>query len=965
LPATVINPHDGDDLSAASITVNVTDKIVAWEGSHETGATTNGAVRHASDQIDDAALPELATPSSGAQTTGAGVHARLDMFAVVISGIMGTAGSGYAAKYANLGPLTYGSIAAVNTALTTGASSAAGASTLVRRASDGSANFSGTVGVVALSGTGNWATTGSLTAVGVTNSGVYVAGSGARQITTTDGHLDATQLSGAVPAGSMPALTGDVTTAVGTVATTVSSVGGKTAAQVGTVVTSILAASSTGVGNHGANAKFDASGGMTFDAVVTAPSFAGALTGNASSATTAGSASALSAINPVPMGGTGVGTIPVGSVVIGAGTSPFTSIAPGSLNNVLISNGTLWGSGPVVLNDYSVATTKIADGAILPEGGTQRVWVNAIKKWSSVGVALHWDGGFADLSTYIAALGTSQRAYVLIELNDTAALHLNPGSPVTGALADVNIPVKDPNTTALGLVVIYFGQTVIASTDIVPWRGPGESSSSSSGGGNEVIGHNHAIAPEIRITSGGIDEGFPTPTVTPSMSIRIFPLHYRSTAGVASSISVATTQGGFAAPASGFRMYGVYFDPSIPGFANTAPSDDPSAPAKPTFSGNQRSICYVHLRSASTIIKASDDGTNGWIEDARTFLAGASPSTLPIGVSDGGTGNSTYASSGLLMAGVGSTTAPFTEVAATTSVTQGLNIAPTTTPATSDSAQTVLGGGTIATGASSLTNAIGLDVITATKTGTGVLTRHSPLRSTAGAIGTDNYAGIFLGGVAITGVTAFPAAPQTNETCYRRDLGAWFRWDATAWRQMGDAYFTNATRPAAPPNGFRYRDLTDNFTYRYTGSTYVKQSTAVRLADYILASDTWSATALSAGGFIAVGSTINFTVEDAGSQVALHFAIAMVYQNTSATQGHTALRLNVDGVLGTVIADNFLAASNYAALNGGTVVLSGLSAGSHSVYVELRTAVNINLFMLAASAPANYGFRGTVIEHKP
>jgi hypothetical protein len=42
-----------------------------------------------------------------------------------------------------------------------------------------------------------------------------------------------------------------------------------------------------------------------------------------------------------------------------------------------------------------------------------------------------------------------------------------------------------------------------------------------------------------------------------------------------------------------------------------------------------------------------------------------------------------------------------------------------------------------------------------------------------------------------------------------------------------------------------------------------------------------------------------------------------------------------------------------------------LSAGSHSVYVELRTAVNINLFMLAASAPANYGFRGTVIEHKP
>lgn len=48
-------------------------------------------------------------------------------------------------------------------------------------------------------------------------------------------------------------------------------------------------------------------------------------------------------------GGTGVTTIPTGAVMIGAGTGPITTIAPGAINNVLISTATGWASAPVVL----------------------------------------------------------------------------------------------------------------------------------------------------------------------------------------------------------------------------------------------------------------------------------------------------------------------------------------------------------------------------------------------------------------------------------------------------------------------------------------------------------------------------------------------------------------------------------------------------------------------------------------
>jgi hypothetical protein len=48
---------------------------------------------------------------------------------------------------------------------------------------------------------------------------------------------------------------------------------------------------------------------------------------------------------PVFSGGTGLSTISANSVVLGNGTNPVQTVAPGTANNILVSNGTQWVSG--------------------------------------------------------------------------------------------------------------------------------------------------------------------------------------------------------------------------------------------------------------------------------------------------------------------------------------------------------------------------------------------------------------------------------------------------------------------------------------------------------------------------------------------------------------------------------------------------------------------------------------------
>jgi hypothetical protein len=81
------------------------------------------------------------------------------------------------------------------------------------------------------------------------------------------------------------------------------------------------------------------------DVIITAPASGQGLTYNGATwLNTAITASAFSGILPVTNGGTNLGTLTANNLIVGAGTSSVTFIAPGSSGNVLTSNGTVWQS---------------------------------------------------------------------------------------------------------------------------------------------------------------------------------------------------------------------------------------------------------------------------------------------------------------------------------------------------------------------------------------------------------------------------------------------------------------------------------------------------------------------------------------------------------------------------------------------------------------------------------------------
>jgi hypothetical protein len=366
----VANPQNGDDLTAQSITVNVTDKIVAWAGSHETGQTTNFAARHATSNIDDSALPET-TPLSAASVSGelsGGQHARNDMFASAFSSVAGAnGGSGFVARIGALAGMTYGDLTKVNAELTAAANVTASPNRLVRRDSTGGAAFIGTVNVAALVGTGNFATTGSVSGASFAATGVIIAGSGSRQITTADGHLDATQLSGPVSTTSMPTLSGDVSNVAGVV--TVNSIGGKTAAQVATSVNATLAASSTAVGHHSALAAFDSSGGMTFDGTVTGTTFVGALLGSATGVPATGISGTVAA-SQIDVAIARTANVPTNAGVGATGTWPISisgsavSVVASGVTTTAIADGAVTGTK---IAARTITTANIADGSVVAQ----------------------------------------------------------------------------------------------------------------------------------------------------------------------------------------------------------------------------------------------------------------------------------------------------------------------------------------------------------------------------------------------------------------------------------------------------------------------------------------------------------------------------------------------------------------------------------------------------------------------
>jgi len=68
----------------------------------------------------------------------------------------------------------------------------------------------------------------------------------------------------------------------------------------------------------------------------------------------------LSGIVAVANGGTGLATLTANAVITGNGTSTPGSVAPGTVGNILTSNGTIWQSTAPAAGGLSAATTKTA-----------------------------------------------------------------------------------------------------------------------------------------------------------------------------------------------------------------------------------------------------------------------------------------------------------------------------------------------------------------------------------------------------------------------------------------------------------------------------------------------------------------------------------------------------------------------------------------------------------------------------
>jgi hypothetical protein len=103
-------------------------------------------------------------------------------------------------------------------------------------------------------------------------------------------------------------------------------------------------------------------GGSVTSVAMTVPPF---LTVTGSPITSSGTLAVALGTSPLPVlnGGTGVGTLTANAALIANGTAAISTLSPGTLNNVMLSNGTTWTSSSIT-GVVGTAVAGIAAGAV-------------------------------------------------------------------------------------------------------------------------------------------------------------------------------------------------------------------------------------------------------------------------------------------------------------------------------------------------------------------------------------------------------------------------------------------------------------------------------------------------------------------------------------------------------------------------------------------------------------------------
>lgn len=631
----------------------------------------------------------------------------------ILVGDVTTAGGSLATTVATVGGSTAANVRAAEL-LANAATSANAVSTIVRR--DVSGNF--IAGTITANLTGN------------------VTG-------------NATNISGILAATSHPALTGDVSSGQGATTVAVVTVGGVSAANV---------AAGAGAANNATNLNTalrlvarDSAGNFAAGTIAAnlTGNVTGNVTGNAATATNV-AASGITGTLGASGGGTGLASYtPYAILAANATGTGLAPIAPGANATYLqISGGVpIFAGLSATIADYSLSLKKLSDGAVIPTApATMRVYVNAAKKFDGAGNPVQWSGDYLDLTSYVPGTGTS--AWVMIYLNATAAVYAAPGA----ASATPTKPQAVGGQTPLAYVLMYAGMTTVASADIYDWRTDFAAFAvgGGTGSGYSPVGHYHGQGGESFVAIQGIDEGRPTTPSVAGLTVYVQPMRYSDLSGAVQNYPGGATPA-IARPVS-YPYYAAIGLSQAGGLTITYGAENATPVRGGFLNTTDIPICYVLVRTGSTRTILNDDSTNALILDARrTFTFASNAAGGVSAVSNGGTGQSSFAASGLLYTAGGATA--FTTIAATTGTALGFALTPTLTPAGGNTDLVQLGGGVIATGATNITTANGLHIMAATKTGTGTITNFNAVTIEAPtvAIGTNLLSLNVLGNAAVSG----------------------------------------------------------------------------------------------------------------------------------------------------------------------------------------------------------------------
>jgi hypothetical protein len=135
------------------------------------------------------------------------------------------------------------------------------------------------------------------------------------------------------------------------------------------------------------------------------------------------------------------------------------------------------------------------------------------------------------------------------------------------------------------------------------------------------------------------------------------------------------------------------------------------------------------------------------------------------------------------------------------------------------------------------------------------------------------------------------------------------------------------------------------------------QAPVLRLA--YTGGDLLNGAALGAGTLVDLQANQNFTVSSTASVLLAHVRTGVLV--TAAGAFNCALRALIDGTQAEKLSNEWGAASTFVGLNGGSFAMTGLSAGTHTIKLQVRADVAATGYCRGASA-ATYEFCLITIE---